>query len=219
MAQADPAVLSRHERASRLRGIYAIVDDGEGALALAEAALDGGIALLQYRAKRGIVPARLSALRRIATRRGALLLANDDVDAAVRFGCDGVHLGPDDDGFADVPRVRRAVGERLIGLSCGTPAEAMEAQRAGADYAGVGCVFPTASKDDAGEPIGIDGLRAVASATELPVVAIGGITTENVAAVAVAGVAMAAVIGALAGAADPVAASRRLVRRWQEAVR
>lgn len=219
MAPLNAAILTRERRASRLHGIYAIVNESAEAVALARNVLDGGIALLQYRAKCGIVADRLSALRRITHERGALLIVNDDVEAAVAFDCDGVHLGPDDDGFDAVARVRRKLGERLIGLSCGTRAEALEAQRAGADYAGVGCVFPTASKDDAGEPIGLDGLHDVAGSTALPVAAIGGITAENVGAVAATGVAMAAVIGAVAASTEPAAAARDLVRRWMEATR
>ncbi|HEY1654632.1 MAG TPA: thiamine phosphate synthase [Candidatus Tumulicola sp.] len=215
MAASEAADVIRSRRAAQLRGIYAIVNEGaRDPVAVARAALSAGVRVVQYRAKTGIVAERLRALRRATRESGALLIVDDDLEAAVAFDCDGVHLGPDDRGFGDVPAVRRAVGDRLIGLSCGTPAEARVAEGSGADYAGVGCVFPTASKADAGEPIGVAGLRAVASATRLPAIAIGGIGVRNVAEVARSGAAMAAVIAAIAQAPDPAAVCAELIRRW-----
>ncbi|MBV8637915.1 MAG: thiamine phosphate synthase [Candidatus Eremiobacteraeota bacterium] len=201
-------------RVSRLHGIYAIVNETGNVLDLARATLDAGIGIIQYRAKRGIIPAHLRALREITSHAGALLVVNDDWRAVIEFDCDGVHLGPDDDGFVDVAPVREAIGTRLIGLSCGTVEEAREANRLGADYIGVGSVYATASKADAGDPIGIEGLRRVAAVATMPVVAIGGITAHNLEPVRQSGVAMAAVISAIAGASDPRAAARDLVRRW-----
>lgn len=202
----------RAQRARLLRGIYAIVNQSEATLPIARASLDAGIRILQYRAKNGVDAATLRALRAMTRDRNALLILNDDVETAVAFECDGVHLGPDDSGFADVTRVRERAGERLIGLSCGSVAEARAA--GDADYVGIGPVYRTASKDDAGEPIGIDGLRRVAGATALPVAAIGGIDLHTVPEVRRSGVAMAAVISALAAAADPRAAAGALVHAW-----
>src|SRR5579875_61974 len=123
-AAALPA-MTRDERRAKAHGIYAIVDEGTGdPLAIADGALAGGVRILQYRAKSGIVPARLYALRERTRAYGALLIVNDDPHAAVAYDCDGVHLGPGDDGFDDPDRVRAALGERLIGLSCGTEDEA-----------------------------------------------------------------------------------------------
>lgn len=198
----------------RLHGIYAIVDSLDGA----RTALEGGIRVLQYRNKRGIDADALRAMRDRTRASDALLILNDDCEAARAFGCDGVHLGPDDDGYDDIARVRALLGdERLIGLSCGTASEARAAQRGGADYIGVGPVFATASKSDAGEPIGIDGLREVARATPLPAVAIGGISLQNLALVRRSGVAMAAVISAL-HVPDAADAARALVRAWTRRV-
>jgi thiamine-phosphate pyrophosphorylase len=206
---------ARITRAARLRGIYVIVNQNVASpQALARAALDGGVEILQYRAKTGIDPATLGALRELTRQRGALLIVNDDARAAAAFDCDGVHLGPDDNGFFDVNSVRTTVGSRLIGLSCGTIREAEAANEAGADYIGVGSVYATSSKLDAGEPIGIDGLQRVADASALPVAAIGGIGAANLAAIARTGIAMAAVISAVADDPDPASAARRLVRIW-----
>ncbi|HKU80813.1 MAG TPA: thiamine phosphate synthase [Candidatus Tumulicola sp.] len=217
MAAFETARLTRAASAAKLRGIYAVVNDGPDAIAVARAALDGGVRIVQYRAKGGAVAERARALRTMTRERGALFVFNDDLEAAVAFDCDGVHLGPGDRGFADPASVRGALGQRLIGLSCGTPDEARAAQSGGADYAGVGCVFPTDSKTDAGKPIGLEGLRAVAGATSLPVAAIGGIGIGSVAEVARTGVAMAAVISAIAAAPDRVQAAAELVRRWNAA--
>jgi thiamine-phosphate diphosphorylase len=213
MAAHETARVTRAGRAALLRGIYLIVNEGEGdPLALARAALDAGVTVVQYRAKRGIDAGRLRALRAETARHGALLIVNDDWRAALAFDADGVHLGPGDAGFDRVAAVRAELGDRLIGLSCGTPQEARAA--GDADYLGTGAVYATASKDDAGAPIGIAGLLAVAGSTALPVAAIGGIGEANLAAVRDSGVAMAAVISAIAGAPDPRAAAGRLAAIW-----
>ena len=200
-----------------LRGIYVIVNEGaHDPVRIASAALDAGVRIVQYRAKTGVVPQTLERLRILTREHDALLIMNDDWRAAIAYNCDGVHLGPDDSGFANVAPVRDALGERLIGLSCGTVDEAREADASGADYIGVGAVYATASKADAGDPIGIDGLRRVASATRLPVAAIGGIGVENLRSVRTTGVAMAAVISAVAGAPEPRLAVEWLVRIWRD---
>jgi thiamine-phosphate pyrophosphorylase len=209
--------LTRDARLALLRGPYAIANDGNGSpdpVDIVRACIDGGVRIVQYRAKRGIDAARLRALRAMTAEHGALLVVNDDIDAALAFDCDGVHLGPDDGAFEGLDSVRERLTGRLIGVSAGTPDEARAAQAAGADYIGIGAVFATASKDDAGAPIGLDGLRAVAAASPLPAAAIGGIGAANLAAVARTGVAMAAVISAIANAPDPAAAARELVGIW-----
>lgn len=197
-----------------LHGMYAIVDSLSGA----RAALDGGIRLLQYRSKAGVNADAVRAIRERTRLCDALFIMNDSCEATLAYDCDGVHLGPDDDGYEDVPRVRAMLGAaRLIGLSCGSADEARRAQASGADYIGVGPVFATTSKRDAGEPIGIAGLRAVAAATMLPTVAIGGISLANLAQVRASGVAMAAVISALQ-VPNAAAVARAFVRTWTRRV-
>jgi thiamine-phosphate pyrophosphorylase len=213
MATNATARVTRAQRAALLHGVYVIVNESGSALELAVAVLDAGVRIVQYRAKQGIVAEHLAALRALTRQAGALLILNDDWQAATQFDCDGVHLGPDDVGFAQIASVRAAIGERLIGLSCGTTQEARRAGRDDVDYVGVGSVFPTATKSDAGEPIGIEGLRRVASATALPVAAIGGITAANVTAIRRSGVAMAAVISAVARD-DARRAARELIGLW-----
>jgi thiamine-phosphate pyrophosphorylase len=207
--------LTRNARLALLRGPYVIVnDDGPDPIGIANACIGAGVHVVQYRAKRGIDAARLGALRGITAESGTLLVVNDDIESALAFDCDGVHIGPDDGAFGGLDLVRERLNDRLIGVSAGTPEEARAAQAAGADYIGIGAVFATASKDDAGAPIGLDGLRAAAAACDLPAAAIGGIGAANVAEIARTGVAMAAVISAVASAPDPAAAARELVAIW-----
>lgn len=209
--------MTRAQRAALLRGIYAIVNEAAPAnpVELTRAILDGGARIVQYRAKSGIVAAHANAMRQLTRDCGALFIINDDWRAVQTYDADGVHLGPDDARPEDLAAIRAALPDRLIGVSCGTPEEAIAA--ADADYIGVGSVYATLSKADAGDPIGIAGLCAVAAATHLPVAAIGGITREALSEVRRSGVAMAAVISAIAGAADPRAATEALVRAWNGA--
>lgn len=217
MAADAYASLTRSRRAGALGGIYVILNERPRVLETARAVLRGGVRVLQYRAKDGIVPQTLRALRELATTYAALLIVNDDWRAVAPFDCDGVHLGPDDSGFADVAEIRLALPHALIGLSCGTAEEIARANGAGVDYAGVGSVFATTSKADAGAPIGVAGLRALAAQSALPVAAIGGITVANLRSVRDAGVAMAAVISAVGDAGNPQEAAEQLIAAWEGA--
>lgn len=198
-----------------MRGIYAILNEERGVLELARAILDGGVRIVQYRAKGGVVNEHASQLRELTRSRNALFLINDDWRAVQSVDADGVHLGPEDANVDQLAAIRASIGNRLIGLSCGTVEEARAAQAAGADYLGVGSVFATGSKSDAGAPIGIEGLKRVAAATTLPVAAIGGIDLQNLPAVRETGVAMAAMISAFSNTSDPAAAAAELVRTWE----
>src|SRR5579884_1472020 len=146
--------LMRAQRAALLHGIYAIVNESAGRdpVELARAILSGGARIVQYRAKNGIVAEHAIALRAQTRAFDALLIINDDWRAAQAYDADGVHLGPDDAQPGDLAAIRAALPDRLIGVSCGTPQEALAA--ADADYIGVGSVYATASKADAGDPIG-----------------------------------------------------------------
>jgi len=212
----DAARLSRSRLQNELHGIYAIVN-GEGAdpVALTKAILAGGCRIVQYRAKSGIDTQHARRIREATRRAGALLLLNDDWRAVYACDADGVHLGPEDATFEDLRAIRAALPERLVGFSCGAPQEAIRAEEAGADYAGVGSVFATGSKSDAGVPIGVEGLRAVTAATALPVAAIGGITADVLPSIRRTGVAMAAILSAIASASDPRAVTAQLVQLWQ----
>jgi thiamine-phosphate pyrophosphorylase len=147
------------------------------------------------------------------------LIINDRVAVALRIrerrpgGLLGVHVGQDD---MDAPQVRKLIaesgGDIFLGVSASTVEEARQAEQAGADYIGVGPIFPTASKLDAVPPIGLSRLRVIKSSVLVPVTAIGGISIENAPQVIEARADGIAVIGAVSGSENPRRAARQLVR-------
>jgi thiamine-phosphate pyrophosphorylase len=199
---------------ARFAGIYALIDPTAHADAAAylEGLLRGGIRLVQVRAKGGIAPQFLHAIVARVRAAGGTTIVNDDPELALE--ADGVHLGQEDLAGVDLRALRAKLGPRAIGLSCGTPAEARAIPAGLVDYVGAGPIFATASKRDAGGPIGVNGVRVVVEATALPVAAIGGITLASLPRVRESGARMAAVISALAGAADPQTTARALVAAW-----
>ncbi|WP_435197518.1 thiamine phosphate synthase [Natronomonas sp. EA1] len=178
-----------------------------------EAAIAGGVDVVQLREKGLPVRERLAVGRELRERTreaGVTFLVNDRVDLARALGADGVHLGDDD---LPVGVAREQLGpDAIIGRSVSTVAGAKAAERAGADYLGVGAVFATGSKDveEESTEIGLDRVRAIREATDLPFVGIGGITAENASSVVEAGADGVAVISAITQAADPEAATREL---------
>jgi thiamine-phosphate pyrophosphorylase len=201
----------------RLGRLHVLVDS----LELADAALDGGAPTLQVRLKDGTDADRYRLAAVIAERcraAGATCLINDRADVAVAAGADGVHVGATD---LPVEAVRRVVGlAALVGGTARGPATARRLIAEGASYLGVGPTYPTLSKDGLPEPIGLDGLRAVVAAVdEVPVIAIAGITAGRVDEVLATGAWGVAVIGAVADADDPRAATRELVAAVTRAVR
>jgi thiamine-phosphate pyrophosphorylase len=149
------------------------------------------------------------ALRHATRNAGALLFVNDRLDLALAIEADGVHLGPTDLPVGAARRI--APAGFLIGRSADDPDVARAAVEAGADYIGCGTVYPTSTKDDAGDVIGLEGLRRVVRAVPTPVVAIGGITVDRVKKVASTGACGVAVVGAVMSAPDPGAATRALL--------
>ena len=197
-------------------GLYAIADQGllgERLVEAATAALNGGARLLQYRdkqspgARRRELASRLLACCREL---GIPLLINDDVDLAGEIGADGVHLGSADVGIA---QARKRLGPRvLIGRSCYNRLElALQAQREGADYVAFGRFFPSRTKPEA-VPCPISLLGEARRALSLPIVAIGGITTENGGRLIAAGADALAVIHGLFGQPDIEATARDFQR-------
>ena len=187
---------------------------------VARAALEGGATLIQLRDK--TLPARALwqvalELRRLTRDRGAAFVVNDRLDIALAAEADGVHLGATD---VPISVARRLLGPKaVIGASAANAEEARAAEAEGASYLGVGPVFTTSSKPDAGAAIGTAPLREISDAVSLPVLAIGGINCENVAAALTAGADGVAVISAVADADDMVAAARALRRLVQSAHR
>jgi thiamine-phosphate pyrophosphorylase len=176
-----------------------------------EAAITGGVTMVQIREKDASTRdfydvAR--AVQAITRRHGIPLVINDRLDIALAIGAEGLHLGQSD---LPLREARRIAGQDLfIGVSAQTVEEALRAQDEGADYLGVGAVFPTGSKADAGDAIGPEGLAAVCGAVRIPVVGIGGINAQNAAAVMQSGAAGVAVISAILSQPDISAAARSL---------
>lgn len=199
--------------------LYGIVDpertQGRPLPDLARAAAAGGCTLIQYRDKRGdgrSLVENARALKEALAGTGVPLLVNDRVDVALAAGADGVHLGQSDMHPSDA---RRLLGRQaIVGLTLKTAAQADELFRLPVDYACIGGVFATTSKDSPDPPIGLDGLARVAFrarlAASVPVGAIAGIDNSNAGAVIAAGADGVAVISALFLADDPAAQARRL---------
>lgn len=175
------------------------------------AAVAGGATVVQLREKKATTREMIElgqALHEITRAGGVPLIVNDRVDVALAIDAEGVHVGQAD---MPAPLARRLIGlNRILGVSAGTVAEACQAEMDGADYLGVGDVFGTPTKPDAGVPIGVEGLAEIARSVSIPVVGIGGITAENAAQVIRAGAVGVALISAVIGAKDVEAAARRL---------
>ena len=205
---AEDAWLLRRARARRLHGLYALTPETNETDALVEAviaALDGGAAAVQYRAKHASTMRRdeqARALARVLAARGGIYIVNDDVELAQAVGADGVHLGRDD---ASVASARAVLGpERLIGVSCYDDFErARRAVAEGADYVAFGSFFASSTKPQAprADPARLREARALG----VPVVAIGGITAANAGSLVEAGADAVAVIADVFDRPDAVA--------------
>ncbi len=195
-------------------GVYAITPesvDTQSLLIMSEAALKGGVAILQYREKTGDVALRheqASELQTLCRQYGVPFLVNDDLRLADLLGADGVHLGRNDNSVREA-RIILGPG-KLIGVSCYQDLDrAREAQRLGAHYVAFGSFFPSPTKPQA-TLANVSLLRAASREITLPIVAIGGITVDNAGALIDAGADAVAVISALFGAPDVEAAARQL---------
>jgi thiamine-phosphate pyrophosphorylase len=188
--------------------------DGRSVVEVVRAALRGGAPAVQLRWKDAAAREMATlgrALLRETRAAGALLLVNDRLDVALAIGAEGAHLGQD-----DLPAAAaRALAPPgfLIGVSAETLDLARRAAGDGADYVGVGPVYATGSKADAGDAVGIERVREVAAGAGIPVVGIGGIDGARAAQVLGAGAAGVAVIGAVMRAADPRRAAAALLAR------
>jgi thiamine-phosphate pyrophosphorylase len=184
---------------------------------LTELAIAGGADTIQFRQKSGATREMIEVARqmkKLCEESGVKFIVNDRVDVAIAAGADGVHLGQDD---FPIPLARKLLGEgRIIGGSAATIAEARKCLSEGADYVGFGPVYPTTSKEDAGPVSGIDILKRVAGTISLPIIAIGGVSTENIPEVIRAGAHGIAVISAVCCQEDPERATRELHKALQE---
>ena len=226
MAQAELAAASlvRRRRAERLHGLYVIVDPSltldRDPVWVAEQAVAGGATAIQLRVKetdKGRWLPLAESLRGVCSDGGAALIINDHPDVAVAVDADGVHLGQND---MPVSAARASLRPwQIAGTSNALTTEASVSVQAGADYVAVGRMFPTGSKADT-RPAGPETLRAVRDAMPVdgpPLLAIGGITPENVGEVARAGADGICVIAAVTQADDPRTAAARLLAAFNAA--
>ena len=203
--------------------LYAVTDrawTGERTLyQQVEAALRGGVTCVQLREKELDEAAFLREARELCAlchSYGVPFLVNDNVEIALASGADGVHVGQED---LAAEEVRRRVGEELIlGVSVHTVEEARRAVLAGADYLGLGAVFPTSTKSDA-DPMPGETLRAICGAVEVPVVAIGGIHQGNLLRLSGSGVDGVALVSAIFSAEDIEGTCRAMRALSEEMVR
>jgi len=178
---------------------------------LAREAIEGGVSVLQLRYKGGKSREFLKLAKRIkeiSAECGIPLIINDRLDIALAAGADGVHLGQED---LPPQEARRILGSQVIlGVSAASLEEAQEAEGAGASYIGLGSIFPTSSKPDAGRPIGTEIISEVSRSVRIPVVAIGGIQIDNAEEVIRKGASGVAVISAILQARDTKKAAQQL---------
>jgi thiamine-phosphate pyrophosphorylase len=182
-----------------------------GVDAVVRAAIDGGVSVVQLRdpeAKTAALLERARALLALLRPAGIPLIINDRVDVALAAGADGVHVGQLDMPVADA---RALLGQaRILGLSISALAQLDRAQLQYVDYLGVGPIFATQTKSDASTPIGPAGLAAIASRSDLPIVAIGGLNAGNAVEAIRAGAQGVAVVSAICAASDPQRATREI---------
>ena len=185
---------------------------GRDTLTVATAALDGGATVIQLRDKKATTRTLVEeglALRALTRERGALLIINDRIDVALAIDADGAHVGQDDD--MPVALARKLLGpDRILGVSAGNLEEAHVAVAGGANYLGVGPIYTTHTKANAGEPVGLSLITELANRYSTRLIAIGSIKADNAAAVIQAGAMGIAVIRAVVSAEDIVAATRAL---------
>ncbi len=200
--------------------IYLVTDDGclqgRALLDCVCEALEGGVTLVQYRAKTASsaeMYAEAMQLKALCDSFNVPLIINDRLDIAMAVGAAGVHLGQDD---LPCAAARKILGEDyIIGVSAHNPAEAKAALQSGADYLGCGAVFGTATKADV-KKLGTEGLTAICREKGLPVVGIGGVTADNYREVRAAGADGAAIVSGILAQPDIRATVEAIARVSQE---
>lgn len=194
--------------------LYAITDrhwlNGKTLYSQVELALKGGATMIQIREKdldENAFLKEAEQIQSLCAKYCVPFIVNDNVELAVKIGADGVHVGQSDMAAKDV---RALIGkDKILGVSAQTVEQALEAQKCGADYLGTGAVFPTGSKDDA-QVLGVQTLKEICSAVNIPVVAIGGISKDNILELKKSGIAGVSVISAIFAQNDIVAATAKL---------
>lgn len=200
--------------------LYAVTDrhwlNGATLISQVEAALKGGATFIQLREKNLDDEAfykEALEIQKLCRNYKVPFVINDNVELAKKIGADGVHVGQSDMEALDV---RKVLGDdKIIGVSAQTVEQAELAEEHGADYLGVGAVFPTGSKDDATE-VSFETLKGICEHVHIPVIAIGGITRDNVVKLNQSGICGIAVISAIFGQTDIEAATADLKKQTKK---
>lgn len=203
--------------------LYAVTDrhwlNGRSLHEVVQESLDGGATFIQLREKdldKATFLDEAKDLQALCREYGVPFVVNDNVDIAIAMNADGVHVGQSD---MEAGNVREKLGaDKIIGVSAQTVEQAVLAQQRGADYLGVGAVFPTGSKDDA-DQVSLESLKAICEAVSIPVIAIGGITQQNVSQLGGSGICGIAVISAIYGQTDIPEATRKLKLATEDMVK
>jgi len=206
--------LLRHNKREQVAGLYVIIDTqtlrGRSELDVARQAIQGGARMIQLRDKlrpKSMLVSLARELKRVCVESNVLFIVNDYLDLAIDSDADGLHIGQED---LPTEAARKMLpGDKILGCSSATLEEALKAEKEGADYIAVGCIYPTPSKSQT-RLAGLRTLRQVKSKVSVPVVAIGGINEDNIAKVIGAGADAVAVIAAVLGADNVKEASQRL---------
>ena len=176
---------------------------GRSTVKVTEEMLKAGVKIIQYREKHKTKKqkyADCAELRRLTKIAGATFIVNDDIDIAMSVNADGAHIGQDD---MPIEAARSLLGEdMIIGLSTHSPRQAMDAAGRGADYIGVGPIYPTKTKENVCAPVGIEYLDYVVGNMDIPFVVIGGIKLHNIDEVLKHGAKCAALVTEIVGAPD-----------------
>ena len=200
--------------------LYAVTDrrwlqNGQTLAGQVEQAILGGVTVVQLREKHAGAAEFLALaqdVKQVTDRYQVPLIINDNLEVALAVDAAGIHVGQADLAAA---AVRQTMGnKKVVGVSAQTVEQALAAEQAGADYLGVGAVFPTSSKADAVE-VDFATLQAICQAVQIPVVAIGGITAENMTALQGSGIVGVAVISAIFGKPDVKKAAQDLTDKWK----
>ena len=194
--------------------LYAVTDrawlNGETLESQVEKALKGGATFVQLREKEldeEMFLEEAKKIKKLCAEYHVPFVINDNVDIALKIDADGVHVGQSD---MEAGKVREKLGpDKIIGVSCKNVEQALLAKKHGADYLGVGAVFHTGSKADA-EDVSHETLTAICNAVKIPVIAIGGITRDNVTELSGSGICGIAVISAIFAQKDIVSATKAL---------
>ena len=202
--------------------LYLVTDrglaKGRSTLDIIRSAVQGGVTCVQVREKECTTLdfiEQAQSIKEYLQSKGVPLIINDRVDVALAVGADGVHLGQTD---MPLDMAKKIIGDSMIiGISAESIADAVAAEKGGADYLGVSPIYATPTKTDTAPPLGLEGLRAIRQKVNLPLVGIGGLNRDNAAAVIRHGGDGVAVVSAIVAADDPMQAAGDLKQIIDEA--